>query len=82
MLITPDPATPEGAAVIDLAALMDDLQARTGEWPGAETADILRSWLSRFSFAAPTAPTALTAQRAGRAWALRRWDQLCEEVTL
>jgi hypothetical protein len=41
VLITPDPATPAGAAIIDLATLMDDLQARTGEWPGAETADIL-----------------------------------------
>ncbi|MEU0228225.1 hypothetical protein ABZ177_28300 [Streptomyces sp. NPDC006284] len=79
MLITPDPATPAGAAIIDLAALMDDLQARTGEWPGAETADVLSGWLSRFSFASPTT---LTAQRAGRAWVLRRWDRLCEEVTL
>lgn len=79
MLITPDPATPEGAAVIDLAALMDDLQARTGEWPGAETADILSSWLRRFSVAAPIAHT---TQRAGRAWVLRRWDLRCEEVTL
>ncbi|GJF26541.1 hypothetical protein [Streptomyces sp. HO565] len=79
MLITPDPATPEGAAIIDLATLMDDLQDRTGEWPGAETADILSSWLRRFSVAAPTA---LTPQRAGRAWVLRRWDRLNEEVTL
>ncbi|MFG2691634.1 hypothetical protein ACGFWG_36665 [Streptomyces sp. NPDC048405] len=79
MLITPDPATPAGAAIIDLATLMDDLQARTGEWPGAETADILSGWLSRFSFAVPTA---LMAQRAGRAWVLRRWDRLSEEVTL
>ncbi len=79
MLITPDPATPEGAAVIDLAALMDALQARTGEWPGAETTAILSDWLRRFSFAAPTAHT---TQRAGRAWVLRRWDRRCEEVTL
>ncbi|MFF8632451.1 hypothetical protein [Streptomyces werraensis] len=79
MLITPDPATPAGAAIIDLATLMDALQTRTGEWPGAETADILSGWLSRFSFAVPTA---LTAQRAGRAWVLRRWDRRSEEVTL
>ncbi|MGC0407760.1 hypothetical protein RKD31_001003 [Streptomyces sp. SAI-163] len=79
MLITPDPTTPAGAAIIDLATLMDDLQARTGEWPGAETADIPSSWLRRFSVAAPTA---LTPQRAGRAWVLRRWDRLSEEVTL
>ncbi|MFE0847562.1 hypothetical protein [Streptomyces rochei] len=79
VLITPDPATPEGAAVIDLAALMDALQARTGEWPGAETTAILSDWLRRFSFAAPTAHT---TQRAGRAWVLRRWDRRCEEVTL
>ncbi|MER7056603.1 hypothetical protein [Streptomyces sp. NPDC000351] len=79
MLITPDPATPAGAAIIDLATLMDDLQARTGEWPGADTADILSGWLGRFSFAAPAT---LTAQPAGRAWVLRRWDRLCEEVTL
>ncbi|CAL9278552.1 hypothetical protein [Streptomyces sp. SudanB66_2053] len=79
MLITPNPATPAGAAIIDLATLMDDLQARTGEWPGAETADILSGWLSRFSFAVPTA---LTAQRVGRAWVLRRWDRRSEEVTL
>ncbi|MBX4175664.1 hypothetical protein [Streptomyces geysiriensis] len=79
MLITPDPATPEGAAVIDLAALMDALQARTGEWPGAETTAILSDWLRRFSFAAPTAHT---TQRAGQAWVLRRWDRSCEEVTL
>ncbi|MGY1583933.1 hypothetical protein [Streptomyces sp. MN13] len=53
MLITPDPATPAGAAIIDLAALTDDLEARTGEWPGAETADIVSGWLSRFSSPSP-----------------------------
>ncbi|MEW2078129.1 MULTISPECIES: hypothetical protein [unclassified Streptomyces] len=36
MSITPDPAIPEGAAVIELAELLDDLQERTGEWPGAD----------------------------------------------
>ncbi|WP_247704242.1 hypothetical protein [Streptomyces sp. RK76] len=67
-MITLDPATPEGAAIIDLATRMDNLQARTGAWPGAETTAILSDWLRRF--------------RAGRAWVLRRWDRRCEEVTL
>ena len=79
MLITPDPATPEGAAIIDLAATMDALQARTGQWPGADTADILGDWLSRFTFATSTA---LPRQVTGRAWVLRRWDQHGDEVTL
>jgi hypothetical protein len=30
VLIKPDPATPEGEAIIGLAELMDDLQADTG----------------------------------------------------
>ncbi|CAM5650662.1 hypothetical protein GCM10010261_61900 [Streptomyces pilosus] len=79
MLITPNPAAPEGKAIIDLAATMDALEARTGEWPGADTVDILGDWLSRFTFA--TSP-ALTRQVTGRAWVLRRWDRHSDEVTL
>lgn len=79
MLITPDPATPEGKAVIDLAELMDGLQAETGEWPGTATVDILDGWLRRFTFAVPAA---LTTQAASRAWVLRRWDRHSDEVTL
>ncbi|EFE72395.1 predicted protein [Streptomyces viridosporus ATCC 14672] len=79
MLITPNPATPEGEAIIDLAGKLDALQARTGEWPGADTVDILGDWLSRFAFATSKA---LTRQVTGRAWVLRRWDRHSDEVTL
>ncbi|WP_081241580.1 hypothetical protein [Streptomyces viridosporus] len=79
MLITPDPATPEGEAILDLAATMDALQARTSEWPGADTVDILGDWLSRFTFATSTA---LPRQVTGRAWVLRQWDRHSDEVTL
>ncbi|MFJ9662928.1 hypothetical protein ACIRPR_33875 [Streptomyces griseoflavus] len=79
MLITPDPAAPEGKAIIDLAATMDALQGRTGEWPGADTVDILGDWLSRFTFATSTV---LPRQVTGRAWVLRRWDRHSDEATL
>ncbi|CAL9676296.1 hypothetical protein SUDANB176_07798 (plasmid) [Streptomyces sp. enrichment culture] len=79
MLITPDPATPEGEAILDLAATMDDLAADTGEWPGADTVDILGMFLDRFSFAVQEKPI---RQVAGRAWVLRRWDRHGDEVTL
>ncbi|MEU0047278.1 hypothetical protein [Streptomyces werraensis] len=79
MLITPDPATPEGEAIIELAEELDALQARTGEWPGADTVDILGDWLSRFTFATSKV---LTRQVTGRAWVLRRWDRHDDEVTL
>ncbi|MFC8434905.1 hypothetical protein [Streptomyces sp. NPDC057253] len=79
MPITPDPATPAGKAIFDLADLMDSLHERTGEWPGADTVSLIEEWLSRFSFAVPESPT---AQQAGRAWVLRRWDLGTEAVTL
>ncbi|MFJ5779314.1 hypothetical protein [Streptomyces sp. NPDC093094] len=47
-MISPDPATPVGAAVIALYRQMQDLQERTGEWPGADTAGILGQWLTGF----------------------------------
>ncbi len=56
MPIKPDPTTPEGEAILDLADLMDGLQADTGEWPGADTVDILEGWLSRFTFAVSQTP--------------------------
>lgn len=65
MLIKPDPATPAGEAILDLADLMDSLQARTGEWPGADTVDIVEGWLSRFTFAVPDDLTT-QAKPAGR----------------
>ncbi|AZP14719.1 hypothetical protein EJC51_47435 [Streptomyces aquilus] len=79
MPITPDPTTPAGAAVLDLADLMDDLQERTGQWPGADTVSILEGWLHRFSFAIEEN---LTSQVTGRAWVLRRWDRHSDDVTL
>ncbi|MFD5445957.1 hypothetical protein [Streptomyces tendae] len=79
MPIKPDPATPAGGAIIDLADLMDGLQERTGEWPGADTVSILEGWLSRFSFAVEEN---LTPQVAGRAWVLRQWDGHSDDVTL
>ncbi|MFC7309012.1 hypothetical protein ACFQVC_33005 [Streptomyces monticola] len=79
MLITPDPATPEGAAITDLADLMDGLQARTGAWPGADTVDIIGGWLSRFSFAVSDT---LHPQTTGRVWVLHRRDRHTDEVTL
>ncbi|MFC8350753.1 hypothetical protein [Streptomyces sp. NPDC057280] len=79
MPITPDPTTPAGKAVLNLADLMDDLQDRTGEWPGTDTVTILDSWLHRFTFAVPRD---LTMQPAGRAWVLRTWDLCTDAVTL
>ncbi|WP_051828570.1 hypothetical protein [Streptomyces bicolor] len=79
MFIKPDPATPEGEAIIDLADLMDDLRKRTGEWPGADTVDILEGWLRRFSF---EISGDLPQQATGRAWVLRRWDRHGEDITL
>ncbi|MFD4588305.1 hypothetical protein [Streptomyces sp. NPDC058434] len=78
-MITPDSCTPEGEAILDLAEEMDELQARTGEWPGTDTVNILSGWLSGFSFAA----TEVTPpQVAGVAWVLRQWDRHSDEVTL
>jgi hypothetical protein len=79
MPITPDPATPAGGAITELADLMDRLQERTGEWPGADTVSILERWLSRFSFAVDEN---LTPQVTGRAWVLRQWDRHSDDVTL
>ncbi|MFC9891901.1 hypothetical protein ACFW3A_21810 [Streptomyces pilosus] len=79
MLITPNPTTPEGKAILDLAATMDTLQARTGEWPGADTVNILGNWLSRFSFATSKD---VAVQATGRAWVLRQWDRHGDDVTL
>ncbi|MFJ8142637.1 hypothetical protein [Streptomyces sp. NPDC096013] len=79
MLIKPDPATPEGEAVIALADLMDGLLADAGEWPGADTVGILEGWLSRFTFAVSEP---LTAQAVGRTWVLRQQDRYGDDVTL
>jgi hypothetical protein len=79
MPIKPDPATPAGGAIIDLADLMDGLQERTGEWPGADTVSILEGWLRRFSFAVEEN---LSPQVTGRAWVLRQWDRHSDDVTL
>ncbi|GHC88507.1 hypothetical protein [Streptomyces flavofungini] len=46
----PNPATLEGKAVIDLHSHLRHLEARTGEWPGADVVDILDVWLDRFDF--------------------------------
>jgi hypothetical protein len=77
--ITPDPATSEGAAIIELAELLDDLHERTGEWPGADTCTILDQWLSRFSFATFKD---VAVQATGRVWVLRQWDRHGDDVTL
>ncbi|MEU9191053.1 hypothetical protein AB0D14_42500 [Streptomyces sp. NPDC048484] len=79
MFIKPDPATPEGEAIIDLVDRMDDLQERTGEWPGADACTILEGWLSRFSFGTSGS---FPQQATGRAWVLRQWDRHSDEVTL
>ncbi|MGA5606004.1 hypothetical protein ACPCUF_34165 [Streptomyces griseoincarnatus] len=78
-MIKPDPATPEGAAVIDLYEQMNALQERTDEWPGADTVDILGKWLARFDFTGPVTRTRLVA---GSVWVLRRQDRHEDEVTL
>jgi hypothetical protein len=78
-MLTPDPATPEGAAVIDLFEQMNALQERTGEWPGAGTVDILGDWLARFDF---TSPVPRTRRVTGSVWVLRRADRHKDEVTL
>lgn len=78
-MITPDPATPEGAAVIDLHEQMNDLEERTDEWPGADTVDILGAWLARFDF---TRPVTHARQVTGSVCVLRRQDRHEEEVTL
>ncbi|MFF8932265.1 hypothetical protein ACF1AO_33935 [Streptomyces longwoodensis] len=79
MTIKQDPATPAGRAILDLAGQMDGLQETAGEWPGADTVDILSWWLSRFSFAVPQE---LALQVTGRAWVLRQWDRHGDDVTL
>lgn len=79
MRITPDAATPEGAAILELAELMDNLQLRTGEWPGADTADILSEWFSHFNFATSKD---VAVQVTGRAWVLRQWDRHGDDITL
>ncbi|MFE4579705.1 hypothetical protein [Streptomyces chartreusis] len=79
MLIKPNPVTPEGEAIIDLADLLDGLQERTGEWPGVDTVDLLGEWLSRFSF---EVSEDFAQQATGRAWVLRQWDRHSDEVTL
>ncbi|MFC0843443.1 hypothetical protein ACFH04_06805 [Streptomyces noboritoensis] len=78
-MITPDPATPEGAAVIDLYEQMTALQERTGEWPGADTVGILDAWLAGFGFTCPPAPSRTVA---GSARVLLREDRHGQEVTL
>ncbi|MEU6511035.1 hypothetical protein [Streptomyces sp. NPDC046942] len=79
MLIKPDPATPEGEAILDLADLMDGIQECAGERPGSDTVDILSGWFSRFSFAVCED---VTPQVVGRAWVLRRQDRHSDEVSL
>ncbi|MFC9932329.1 hypothetical protein [Streptomyces sp. NPDC127190] len=78
-MITPDSATPEGAAIIDLYEQLKVLEERTGEWPGADTVDILDKWLARFDFTGPVTRTRLVA---GSVWVLRREDLREDEVTL
>ncbi|MEU8952022.1 hypothetical protein [Streptomyces sp. NPDC048489] len=78
-MITPDPATPEGAAVIDLHARLQALEDRTGEWPGADTVGILDAWLADFDFTRPPAPTYWVT---GSACVLRRQDRHEDTVTL
>ncbi|POX47716.1 hypothetical protein C3489_28985 [Streptomyces sp. Ru71] len=78
-MIRPDPATPEGAAVIDLYEQMNALNDHTGNWPGADTVDILGAWLDRFDFTGPVPRTRLVA---GSVWVLRRQDRHVDEVTL
>ncbi|GGV69784.1 hypothetical protein GCM10010277_80120 [Streptomyces longisporoflavus] len=79
MPITPDPATPAGKAIIDLADLMDDLRERTGQWPAADTVNILQNWLNRFRFTTTDAPTTQAADRAG---ILHPRDRHSDEATL
>ncbi|MGW6600498.1 hypothetical protein [Streptomyces sp. NPDC055036] len=40
-MFAPNPAAPEGEAIIDLYEQMTDLKVRTGEWPGADSACVL-----------------------------------------
>lgn len=78
-MIAPDPLTPEGAAVIDLHEQLEDLEARTGEWPGADVVDLLGIWLAEFDF---TREPAAARWVAGSVWVLRRQDRHEDEVTL
>ncbi|MFE7077109.1 hypothetical protein ACFU96_44195 [Streptomyces sp. NPDC057620] len=78
-MITPDPATPEGAAIIDLHARMQDFKRRTGERPVADPVDILSEWLDAFDFQTPPAPEPYVA---GSVWMLRREDHHGHTVTL
>ncbi|MFF2386979.1 hypothetical protein [Streptomyces sp. NPDC058108] len=78
-MITPDPATPEGAAVIDLHDKMQGLEDLTGEWPGADTVDIIGRWFEGFDFTRPPAPACWVT---GSAWVLRCQDRHEDTVTL
>ncbi|MDT0469109.1 hypothetical protein [Streptomyces gibsoniae] len=70
-MITHDPTTPEGEAIIDLHKQMAELQERTDEWPGADTVAILDKWLALFDLTRPVTRTRLVA---GSVWVLRRQD--------
>ncbi|KUJ33571.1 hypothetical protein ADL25_44655 [Streptomyces sp. NRRL F-5122] len=78
-MITPDPTTPEGEAIIKLHEQMAELRERTDEWPGADTVDILDKWLALFDFTSPVKRTRLVA---GSVWVLRREDRHEDDVTI
>ncbi|MER6691109.1 hypothetical protein [Streptomyces minutiscleroticus] len=52
-MITPNRATPEGAAIVDLHQEMLGLRERYDELPGAEVVPVLEHWLTRFDFTTP-----------------------------
>ncbi|MGW7131320.1 hypothetical protein ACWGIA_23700 [Streptomyces bobili] len=58
---------------------MEDLENRTGEWPGGEVVDVLGAWLADFVFTGVSAPARWVA---GSAWMLRRQDRQEDVVTL
>jgi hypothetical protein len=78
-VITPDPLTPEGAALIDLHEQLEDLEERAGEWPGADVVNILAEWLAEFDFTRAPVPARWVA---GSVWVLRRQDRHEDVVTL
>ncbi len=83
-MITPDSRTPTGKAVIELHQLLTELEARTGQWPGADVVSILEPWMAQFDFTTASVPAVtVTAPRPrGQVWLLRRWDRHEDDVLL
>ncbi|MBT2393574.1 hypothetical protein J7E87_30220 [Streptomyces sp. ISL-1] len=83
-MITPNPRTPEGMAVLQLHDRLAELEEDKGEWPGADAVTIISDWLARFDIPTASEPafTRIPPRPPGQAWVLRRWDRHQDTVGL